>query len=164
MWLHIILFLVGAFTFLYYYLTKDFGKFAKQGITEHDPKFPFGSKEATDMFMGKLAFTRAVEPVYNKYRDQKMVGYHFLGKMTLVINDLDLMKQMFIKDFDHFVDRRKIDFGTGDLTKYFNNMLTTLDGDQWKEMRSVVSPVFTSGKLRAMTKLVNKVSLLQLYT
>ncbi len=158
MWLVIILFLIGVATFLYYYLTKDFGQFKKYGIPEHDGSFPFGSKETLEMFTGQRPITRGAEPIYLKYKQHKVVGYHSLGNMTLVVNDLDLVKQMFIKDFDHFVDRRKVNLGTGPLAKYFDNNLLNLDGDQWKEMRSTVSPAFTSGKLRVMCKLIDKVS------
>ena len=60
---------------------------------------------------------------------------------------------MFIKDFDHFVDRRTITFGH----EYLDNMLVFLEGEPWKEMRSIVSPIFTSGKLKSMSKLLNQV-------
>ncbi len=36
-------------------------------------------------------------------------------------------------------------------------MLTMLKGDKWKQVRSILSPVFTSGKLKAMEPLINKV-------
>ena len=82
-----------------------------------------------------------------------MFGYHAFGKRLLVINDLDMAKQIFIKDFDSFLDRRTLDLGH----EYFNNMLVFLEGESWKEMRAITSPVFTSGKLKNMTKLINEV-------
>lgn len=82
-----------------------------------------------------------------------MFGYHGFGKTLLVINDLDLAKQIFIKDFDYFLDRRSLDLGH----EYFNNMLVFLEGESWKEMRTITSPVFTSGKLKNMTKMINGV-------
>ena len=82
-----------------------------------------------------------------------MFGYHAFGKRLLVINDLEMAKQIFIKDFDSFLDRRTLDLGH----EYFNNMLVFLEGESWKEMRAITSPVFTSGKLKNMTKLINEV-------
>ena len=80
-----------------------------------------------------------------------MFGYHAFGKRLLVINDLEMAKQIFIKDFDSFLDRRTLDLGH----EYFNNMLVFLEGESWKEMRAITSPVFTSGKLKNMTKMRN---------
>ena len=57
-----------------------------------------------------------------------MVGYHgFDGVKVLLVNDLDLAKQVFVKDFDHFVDRRKQDLGN----VYFENMMFFAEGDAW---------------------------------
>ena len=82
-----------------------------------------------------------------------MVGYFSFDTPTLVINDLDLAIEMFIRDFDHFVDRRPFEMGH----EYMDNMMMLLEGDAWKEMRSIISPAFTSGKLKGMNKLINKV-------
>ena len=86
-------------------------------------------------------------------KDKKVVGYFQFSDPTLVINDLDLAKQMFIKDFDHFADRREFKGGH----EYLDNMMIFYEGEQWKEMRSIMSPIFTSGKLKGMNKLLNKI-------
>ena len=76
------------------------------------------------------------------------MGYFFFGTPFLVLTDLDLTKQIFIKDFDHFTDRRKIEVGH----EYLDKMMFVLTGETWREMRSVISPVFTSGKLKVRMK------------
>ena len=86
-------------------------------------------------------------------KDKKLVGYFQFSNPTLVINDLELAKQMFIKDFDHFVDRREFKGGH----EYLDNMMMMMEGEEWKQMRSIMSPIFTSGKLKNMNKLFNKV-------
>jgi hypothetical protein len=90
-----------------------------------------------------------------------MVGYYAFGTPTLLVNDLDVAKQIFITDFDHFADRRDLNFSESDsgTNKYWNNMLLVLEGDKWRKMRSAISPVFTSGKLKGMSKLINKVKI-----
>ena len=84
-----------------------------------------------------------------------MVGLHGFAGRALLINDLDLIKQIFIKDSDHFLGKG----GKGDLgTPSLNAMLFVLEGETWRETRHASTPVFTSGKLKKMSRLINKVS------
>lgn len=40
----------------------------------------------------------------------------------------------------------------------FSNALTVISGDHWKNVRSTISPAFTSGKLKQMVPLINECS------
>ena len=64
-----------------------------------------------------------------------------------------------VKDFDHFMDRRPLELDTSSskANKIFSEVLTSLTGDKWKTMRSTLSPVFTSGKLKHMSAIINQV-------
>ncbi len=46
---------------------------------------------------------------------------------------------------------------SSEANKLVSNMLTLLTGEKWKKVRSMMSPAFTSGKLKAMAPLVGKV-------
>ncbi len=86
------------------------------------------------------------------------MGTFSFSTPILVVNDLDCAKNILIKDFDHFVDRRSFDMDTSDRAgKIMANMMTMLTGEKWKTVRNIISPIFTSGKLKAMTPLINKV-------
>jgi len=125
------------------------------GVEEDTGYFPLGSQSMWDISMGKSAFNNLFDEGYSRFQDKKMYGsYGVMGLPQLVIQDMDLIKDVLIKDFDHFVDRREIDFGD---SKYLTNMLTVLVGEQWKTMRTMLSPIFTSGKLKGMVKLIDKV-------
>ena len=59
------------------------------------------------------------------------------------------------KDFEHFMGR--ITFGADKVGKaatdeMWNKTLIKLSGDEWKEVRSMFSPCFTSGRIKMMTK------------
>ncbi|XP_045604561.1 cytochrome P450 9e2 isoform X2 [Procambarus clarkii] len=69
----------------------------------------------------------------------------------MMIGDPDLLKHVFVKDFDHFVDRRVA--VSGDET-IMNEKLSNKTGDEWKSLRSLMSPIFTSGKMRSMFPLI----------
>lgn len=75
---------------------------------------------------------------------------------TYVIRDPELLKQITIKDFDHFEDHVPfVDEGSQDL---FGNSLVGLKGQKWRDMRATLSPAFTGSKMRLMFKLVTECS------
>ena len=83
---------------------------------------------------------------------------------VLLVNDIDIAKRMLIKDFDHFMDRTnlglKFDHSKlGD--RIFANMFIVQKGDIWKTQRSLMSPAFTTGKLKLMYPLLLKVRYLK---
>nr|ULR85618.1 cytochrome P450 [Spodoptera frugiperda] len=54
---------------------------------------------------------------------------------------------MTVKDFEHFLDHRPL---LGNSESYFSRNLFSLRGQEWKDMRSTLSPAFTSSKIRLM--------------
>lgn len=70
---------------------------------------------------------------------------------TLTIIEAEDIKQVLVKDFHHFVNRRVLNF----YNPVFNRNLFSLEGDDWKRVRSIVSPAFTSGKLKGMFSMMN---------
>lgn len=93
--------------------------------------------------------------VYKKHRGSKFIGFYELMKPTLMVLDKEVIKAVLIKDFDHFVDRRNMTL-TSDEDKVMNKFLTNVTGDHWKGIRSVLSPSFTSGRMKGMFPLVEK--------
>lgn len=76
-------------------------------------------------------------------------------KPRLVVGDPELLKAVLVRDFDHFADRRTVRFTT-EQDAIFNEILTMTTGDHWKGIRSVLSPSFTSGRLKNMFPLVEE--------
>ncbi|CAD5231113.1 unnamed protein product [Bursaphelenchus okinawaensis] len=74
--------------------------------------------------------------------------------------DLDIVNEVFIKQFSKFVNRPTQHFNAGyPLNDSILQM--TKDGVEgrgygWKDVRSVVSPIFTTGKLKAMLPLMEE--------
>ena len=73
---------------------------------------------------------------------------------AIMVIDPNLIKQIFIKDFDYFTNKRKFNSGS----KYIDNALFLLEGESWRKARHASTPVFTSGKLKKMSKLMKKVA------
>ena len=88
--------------------------------------------------------------------DRPFYGGYFFTNPVLLIQDADLVKQILIKDFDYFVDRngpvmKNLFFGGKTRTdKIWSKQMTSAEGDEWKNIRATFTPIFTSGKMKAM--------------
>ena len=67
------------------------------------------------------------------------------------MNDLDLIKKVFLKESGSFVNRAE--FKTGH--PVLDSMLFVARDDQWKRLRSIMSPTFTKNKIKNMHPLFN---------
>ena len=159
MWLEIILVILGLILALYLYITKSFGKWKKLGVPYVKGTFPFGS---FNFLSGKHQDIQS-EEFHEEFKNEKYFGVFFFGQPFLNINDPDILKQIQVKDFDHFVDRISKEtnmklFRGGDLDKIWLRQLTSLSGDDWKDVRGAFTPIFTSGKMKTMLKFIQHVS------
>ncbi|GFS45437.1 cytochrome P450 3A41 [Nephila pilipes] len=79
-------------------------------------------------------------------------GY-FVGEIPyIVVNDLEMIKQVFIKDFNVFSNRAEMFLDVAPL----NKTILALKDKRWKEVRSLLTPTFSSGKIKLMTHIVDK--------
>ncbi|XP_037043807.1 cytochrome P450 9e2-like isoform X2 [Bradysia coprophila] len=109
------------------------------------------SMAKTKSFWAKLLqmdfdFVKSDTDIYNQLKAQKYGGVMEFGAPALFITDLDLLKQVLIRDFDHFVNRRGFDLEEND--PHMHYLLGNHNGDAWKRLRSTISPTFTGGKIR----------------
>lgn len=80
--------------------------------------------------------------LYNKYG--KIYGEYFGTTPHLVVADLNLAKQILVTDFNRF--RQSDNFPI--LPDLYKTLILFAPIDDWKRLRSAVTPAFTSGKLR----------------
>lgn len=72
----------------------------------------------------------------------------------LFVTDPQVIKQIAVKDFDHFVDHKPfVSLTENDM---FGLSLPMLTGDKWRQMRATLSPAFTGSKMRTMFGLVSQ--------
>ena len=67
-----------------------------------------------------------------------------------------MIKTILIKDFEHFTDRRAFPLHP-DSNKYLTKMVSTLEGQEWKDARNQLSPIFTTTRMKAIMPVVNEV-------
>nr|CAH7739953.1 unnamed protein product [Callosobruchus chinensis] len=75
---------------------------------------------------------------------------------VLLVRDTELIKQICVKDFDRFVDHRH--FVSIESDPLWAKNLFFLQGKAWREMRPILSPSFTSSKMRSMFVLMSECS------
>lgn len=77
----------------------------------------------------------------------KLCGYFEGSTPVIMTTDVKFIKSILIKDFGSFVNRRVIEsFAIEPGDKF----LTNLKDDEWKNVRSILTATFTSGKLKSV--------------
>lgn len=75
----------------------------------------------------------------------KISGLYFNMNPLLLVTDLDLIKRILIKDFDHFPNHDQF---INEEDEPISAHLFNLKDERWRKMRNYISPVFTSCKLK----------------
>jgi hypothetical protein len=75
-----------------------------------------------EFFLGEEHMTILMVEDYRRFQDHDYHGWFLLGKPVLAVHNMDLIKSILVKDFDHFVDRTNPDIvqifsGGGELDK-----------------------------------------------
>ena len=86
----------------------------------------------------------------------RVYGGYALTYDFLVINDPELIKEVFVKHFDAFPSH--LHFNMGPSPKV-NKMLFFMTGDEnWRRIRSIITPAFTSSKLKVMMSSISEIT------
>ena len=100
----------------------------------------------------RIPFNEMTHTIYKtlkaKGKDAKFGGFMEFRRPVAVIMDLDLLKNITVKDFDHFINRRP--FARREDPTLMGRILFSMEGQEWKDTRSAMSPTFTTGKIRRM--------------
>ncbi|KAI7815164.1 cytochrome p450, partial [Rhyzopertha dominica] len=139
--------LISLFTFFVYTKWWAHTYWTRKDIPQIQPTFLLGlvydtlkNKENVGMTFAKL---------HDKIKEKglKYCGVYLFLKPMLIVSDLELIKNILVKDFDHFEDR---DFYKNEKDDPLSSHLLTQDGEKWKNMRKKLTPTFTSGQLKWM--------------
>uniref|UniRef100_A0A6V7HM26 Cytochrome P450 n=1 Tax=Bracon brevicornis TaxID=1563983 RepID=A0A6V7HM26_9HYME len=94
-----------------------------------------------------------IKKAYNIHPDAKYIGFFDFGCPVTVIKDQELIKSITVKHFDSFVNHRG--FVDPAEEPFFGNNLFSLHDEKWRAMRNLLSPAFTSSKMKGMFKLMS---------
>ncbi|XP_052864367.1 probable cytochrome P450 9f2 [Anopheles cruzii] len=145
------LLLVGSLALLYYYyVVRAQRYFAERGVAHVRPTSVLGN--GADFVLRRRHVADVLSDMYQRFRRHRFFGYYDFLSPIYVIRDLELVKQICIKDFDHFLNHRiELDENHDPL---FGRALFAMRDTRWRNMRAVLSPAFTGAKMRQMFGLV----------
>ena len=154
MFVEILLGLASLLVIAYFYCHRQWKYWTKRGIYQIQPSFPFGT--LSPFFTKSEAFIDMMIRQGKETGDRPFYGGYFLRSPVLFVKDVDLVKQITVKDFDYFIDRNSSSMkeiflgGNTRADKIWSKQLTSAEGDEWKNIRATFTPIFTSGKMKAM--------------
>ncbi|XP_017879813.1 cytochrome P450 6B1-like [Ceratina calcarata] len=130
---------------LYYYSASKLSYWRRLGVKGPKPLLFVGNYK--DVFLGRIKTTDCITKAYHDFKDEQMVGIYNGHIPHLILRDLDLIKDVLIKDFTKFADR------TIDATREVEPLseeMFRLEPERWRPLRTKFSPLFTTGKLKEM--------------
>lgn len=136
----------------YLYMTRKFLYWTKRGIDEITPT-PFTGNFADCLFMKKSAGD-FVKDLYDRSPKTPYTGFYIFDRPFLLVRDPELIKNILVRDFNYFSDR----FSTASPDdKLGSANLFIVKNPAWKIIRTKLTPIFTSGKLKKMFQLMLEV-------
>lgn len=120
--------------------------FTRLGIPHIKPHLIYGSMHT---LRGKDLATEVIGKWLKEYG--KVFGYFIGSKPNVVVGDLDLMRQVLVKDFHNFSNRPKLAIEAQPVM----DTLVGLRDQRWKDIRSVLTPTFSMVKMKQMIGIMN---------
>lgn len=148
----IMVFIICSACVIYANITSNQTYWKDRKIPYVESNFLFGM--LNELFP-KTPIALSYQKVYTLFRSEKLVGLYELNNPYLLIRDIDIAKAIMTKDFQNFMNRG---FFESDLVSTVGKNLFLLEGEEWKNMRSKVTPAFTSVKIKNMFNLMKTCS------
>ncbi|KAL4006045.1 hypothetical protein ACER0C_005758 [Sarotherodon galilaeus] len=129
---------------LYWYSVHPFSVLSRCGIKHPKPVPFFGN-----LFMFQQGFFKPMSYLIKTHG--RVCGYYLGRRPIVIIADPDMLRQLMVKDFSSFPNRMAFRFATKPMT----DCLLMLRNEQWKRVRSILTPSFSAAKLKEMVPFIN---------
>lgn len=162
--------IVFTASLIYLLAQKRYKFWNDRGFISAPTVFPYGNIKG---FGTKVPVCEGLDKIYKAFKGKaEAVGIFFFISPSLMILDLELLKNIYIRDFASFHDRgfyynKKDDpLSANMVRKLLSNIhfhhknsesQLTLEGQEWRDRRSKLSPIFTSGKMKMMFDIVDDI-------
>ncbi|XP_055902900.1 probable cytochrome P450 6a18 [Eupeodes corollae] len=131
------------------FIQRRFTYWKRRGIPHEKPIIPYGNIKG---FMKTRLLRDIMQEYYQKFKGcGPFVGMYFYINPAILVLDLDLVRDILIKDFNNFTDRGVY---CNERDDPLSAHLFSLEGEKWRAMRNKMSPTFTSGKMKFMLPII----------
>uniref|UniRef100_A0A336MZ22 CSON007112 protein n=1 Tax=Culicoides sonorensis TaxID=179676 RepID=A0A336MZ22_CULSO len=136
---------IAVIAFYIYTKLVTFQYWTRRNVKQLNPVFPLGDLYA--FIKQGVGLGTFYDNLYQNTKKSRFIGFYNLTKPTLIVNDVEMVKNILVRDSSYFVDR-----GTYSDEKRdpLSGGLFSLSGDRWRHMRMKLTPTFTSGKIKGM--------------
>ncbi|XP_049793716.1 cytochrome P450 6j1-like [Schistocerca nitens] len=138
---------------LCWYTTRNFGYWKKLGIPYMQP-IPFVGNMGS-VVIGQKHMGEPVLECYRRAGDTPFMGMFAFDQPLLMVKDPELVGRIMSTDFSTFYATNAKCDPAADPVLYMS--LFGQHGQGWKKLRTLLSPAFSSGKMKLMFHLVNEV-------
>ncbi|XP_075066753.1 thromboxane-A synthase [Mixophyes fleayi] len=134
----------GSLFLLYWYSVSAFSQLEKMGI-RHPKPLPF----IGNILLFQKGFWEPAREIMRTYGP--ITGYYVGRRPMVLLSDPEAIKQVLQKEFPNFTNRMKLNL----VTKPLSDSLLFLRDEQWKRVRSVLTPSFSAARMKEMCPLIN---------
>lgn len=137
----------------YFYIRRKYSYWQRNKIPFIKPSFPYGNLKLSNK---EEHISDKLTAFYDQRKtDVSIVGLYFFLTPVAFATDLNLVRNILIKDFQYFQNRATIyDKKTTPLSANLFN----LEYDEWKPLRKKITPTFTSFKMKFMYPTIESVA------
>jgi len=135
---------------VYYFALRNLTYFKQRKVPYLRP-IPILGNMAPFLFQ-RMCFVDNLRRMYQRFSNAKYFGFYDFMTPVYIIRDPELINSIAIRNFDNFCDH--LNFVNEDIETIAGRNLFGLRGDHWREMRKLLSPSFTSSKMRMMFGLI----------
>lgn len=148
-----LLFYVSAvFGLAYFFIRQRYSYWKRLNIPFIPPHFPFGNIKELGKTMDS---SKLFEKYYHELKGSAPFGgLYFFFNPTILATNLDFIKNILVKDFNHFVGRSGV--FSNEIDDPLSGNIFLIDAEKWKRLRTKLTPTFTSTRIRYVYEILLK--------
>lgn len=133
----------GILALAYFFVHRHFQYWKRRNVPCVEPELFYGNSRGIAKEFNTSSF---IKRMYFQLKPMGPIAgvYIYLRKQAMILN-LDLIKQVLVKDFNVFTNRGAY---SNEKDDPISANLVALEDDEWRNLRHKITPTFTSGKLK----------------